>query len=271
MAQPWWKDVITQAFNPPVEMGQDIGTPYGTPVTALQGGTVSAMTSGGFGERIDINAGGSTVEYYQHLDSFAPGLHVGSQVTAGELLGESGGQLAGGQHPNSPLDSTGPHIEVGETIGGRPVNPSQLIAAGPQGGGGSLAGAAAGNPSGGGIDPLGWLQNFIVGFANLTGTQSQVSAVASNAGTNIRDATSAVSDPGGTAGLVAGDVAAGFASGTIMGAQSALSGVYKSSAGPWLKANIIPLVVAALIILVILGAGNKTQTQTQVIPMPVPV
>lgn len=267
--QPWWKDVITQAFNPPVEMGEDIGTPYGTPVTALQGGTVSAMTSGGFGDRIDINAGGSTVEYYQHLDAFAPGLHVGSQITAGELLGSSGGQLTGGQHPNSPLDSTGPHIEVGETIGGRAVNPSELIAAGPQG---ALAGDVASSPgSGAGINPLGWLQNFIVGFANLTGTQGQVSAVASNASGNLRDATSAVSDPGGTAGLVAGDVAAGYASGTIMGAQSALSGVYKSSAGPWLKDNIIPLVVAALIILVVLGAGNKTQTQTQVIPMPVPV
>ena len=132
MASPWWQDVITQAFNPPVEPGEDIGTPFGTPVTALESGTVTSAVYGSFGGRIDIIVGGNTVEYYQHLDEFAAGIGIGSHITAGELLGDSGGQLSGGQHPNSPLDSTGPHIEVGETVGGRPVNPSQLIAAGPQ-------------------------------------------------------------------------------------------------------------------------------------------
>jgi len=234
MAQPWWKDVITQAFNPPVEPGQDIGTPYGTDVTALQSGTVKSLSYGGFGERIDITTGPSTVEYYQHLDQIAPGLHAGSQVTAGELLGESGGQLYGGMHPNSRLNSSGPHIEVGELVGGQPVDPSQLIAAGPQigigGGGGSSASAG--------------------------GTQS----------------TRTSQDSGGGGGLVninfpdpIASLRDWFSSGVTQ-TKSNLSG-----GTGFIADNIIPLVVAALIILVVLGAGNKTQTQTQVIPMPVPV
>jgi len=256
MAQPWWKDVITQAFNPPVEMGQDIGTPYGTAVTALQGGTVKDMITGAFGERIDINAGGSTVEYYQHLDSFAPGLRVGSQVTAGELLGESGGQLAGGQHPNSPLDSTGPHIEVGETVGGRPVDPSQLIAAGPQTGGGSLAGAATGNPSN-------WLQALGNLLCVTNPATAAVGAGVSTAGTDIQHAGGALVDvsfPDPIASL-----RDWFGSGLNQAKSEA-----QGAPGFWNDPSIIiPLVVAALVMLVILGAGNKTQSAPQIIPVPV--
>lgn len=263
MAQSWWKDVITQAFNPPVEPGEDIGTPFHTPVTALESGRIESVTYGGFGARIDVAEGGSTVVYYQHLDEVAPGLHAGSQITAGEQLGLSGGQLSGGNLPNSPQNSSGPHIEVGETVGGAPVNPSQLIAAGPQTSGqqfGAEASSVVG--SGGGFDPWGFLQNVILAPFK----------VGQQAGETAAAVTAAAQDPAQTAGLIAGDTAAGFAAGAFTGTQQALSGFYSSSAGPWLKENIIPLVVAALIILVVLGAGNKTtQTQTQMVPIPVPV
>ena len=229
----WWQDVVTQAFNPPVEPGQDIGTPFGTPVTALPAGTVKSISSGGFGERIDLNTGPSTVTYYQHLDQIAPGLAAGSQITAGQLLGDSGGQLYGGMSPNSPANSTGPHIEVGQLVGGQPVNPSALIAAGPQvgigGGGGSSASGGGTHPTsptgsggGGGLvninfpDPIAALRDWI--GSGLNQTKSNLS--------------------GGT-GFIAD--------------------------------NIIPLAVAALIILVILGAGggNKSQAAPQIIPIPV--
>lgn len=258
MAQSWWRDAISQAFNPPVELGEDIATPFHTPVTALESGVIDSVSYGGFGARVDVAEGGTTVVYYQHLDEVAPGLHAGSQITAGELLGLSGGQLAGGNLPNSPLNSTGPHIEIGETVGGQPVNPSQLVAAGPQSGGGAgqVFGASSGSAggTGSGFDPFGWLQNLIIAAAH--GGQAALGAAA---------------DPAQTAGVVAGDVAAGEAAGFVTGTQQALSGFMSSSAGPWLQSNIIPLVVAALIILIILGAGNKTETNTQTIPVPIPV
>lgn len=234
MALPWWLDPITQAFNPPVEPGEDIGTPFHTPITALAPGRVSSVSRGGFGERVDITlaSGGGIVEYYQHLDQIAPGLNVGSQVTAGQLLGLSGGQLSGGANPNSPLNSTGPHIEFG-IIGPRGIalNPAQTVAAGPDappgiGSAGPPPGAPGSNAQagGGGLvninfpDPIGSLRDWI------------------NSG-------------------------AGQLRGQVTGQTGGFWATYA-----------IPLVIAGLIILVVLGTGQKqapAPPQAQIIPVPV--
>ena len=259
MAKPWWQEVVTQAFNPPVEPGVDVGTPFHTPITDLVPGVVKSMGYGPWGGRIDImqsgTGGGNIVEYYQHLDEIAPGLKVGSMVTAGQFLGLSGGQLQGGEHPNAPQYSTGPHVEIGIIDpSGTPVNPSAMVAGGPTVGTGSggpapgpqniwewfsaLAGAASGNPIAVGQLGLG---------AASSGPQAVQQAV-----------------QGAQAG--AGALASGFVGGIGTGVSQLGTGLY-TAAQPY----IIPLIVAAAIILIVLGNGQKQTQQSapQIIPVPV--
>jgi hypothetical protein len=64
----------------------------GTPVYAAEAGTVALTPhlTGTAGNTVIINSGGLVNSYYQHLDSFAPGLAKGQQVAAGDLLGYVG-------------------------------------------------------------------------------------------------------------------------------------------------------------------------------------
>jgi hypothetical protein len=218
-AKPWWQDRITQAFNPPTEPGEDIGTPYGTDVTALQGGIVTSAAYGPYGGRVDINVGGQTEIYYQHLDYIEPWITPGAHVSAADLLGTSGGQLSGGMHPNNPANSTGPHIEVGETIAGRPVNPSQIIAAGPAGVGSS---APTANVS--------W-------WTRLSNVWSQLVAAPGAVTSNLPSPASPF-----------------------------------QSAGSAIQGAIIPLVIAAIIIVLVLGVNDKSSpppSPPQIVPVPV--
>src|SRR5439155_26201397 len=126
----WFQDPISQAFNPPIEPGVDVATPFHTPITALNPGKVVAVSYGGFGARVNVQTAPDTIQYYQHLDTIAPSLHTGSPVTAGEELGLSGGQLSGGSRPNSPQNSTGPHVEFGIVQSGHAVDPAATLRAG---------------------------------------------------------------------------------------------------------------------------------------------
>jgi len=234
MAAPWWKDPVTQGYNPPVEPGEDIGTPFHTPVTALLPGTVVGVSFGGYGARVDVMTAAGDV-YYQHLDTIATGIRKGASVTAGQDLGLSGGQLYGGNLPNSPLNSTGAHIEVGEIVGGKPVDPSQLIAGGPR-----FAQFA------GSLDP----QNLAMQAGAAVGASaSGAVAQAAQAGQGLVN----VNFPDPFAGLIGAG-------------QSAVGGVTQL-----VKQNIIPLVVAAIIILIVLGTGQQTQKVPQPVPVPIPV
>lgn len=126
MASPavWWQNPVTQGFNPPIEPGVDIGTPFHSLITALAPGTVISESFGGFGARIDIKTSKGITEYYQHLDTILSGLKVGSKVELGQALGLSGGQLSGGSRPNSPANSSGPHVEFGAYSGDKtPLDP----------------------------------------------------------------------------------------------------------------------------------------------------
>jgi len=152
----WWSDLITQGFNPPVEPGIDVGTPFHTPITALAPGTVLSETFGGFGQRIDIQAVSGVTEYYQHMDTIDPAVKVGSHVSVGELLGLSGGQLQGGSSPNSPANSSGPHVEFGIlSSSGQPIDPTAVLKRGPSAGG-------SGNPLAGLVpDPIASLRSWL--------------------------------------------------------------------------------------------------------------
>lgn len=110
----WYNFPITQAYNPGVEQGVDIGTPFHTPITAPYGGTVvvsNYQTWGGdVGVNVNLPGVGQVVEYFQHLDQNL--VSVGDVIQPGQLIGLSGGQLTGGLHP-ATTGSTGPHTEFG--------------------------------------------------------------------------------------------------------------------------------------------------------------
>ena len=165
----WYSDPLVpgQNFQPGYENGNDLQTPFHTPITALFGGTVVDASYQPWGGQVQIQAnvpgvGSNAVTYYLHLDQLAQGLAKGAQVTAGQILGISGGEnpgYPGALHPADPKYSTGAHVEFGiwktptdaanfNTKTGL-VDPAQFL----PGAGGTLPNAAAPPATSGGGDP----------------------------------------------------------------------------------------------------------------------
>lgn len=138
----WWQDVVTQAFGENGERGVDLGTPFHTVITSLYPGKVSEASCGhpwGCEVGVDVNVPGhgSLIEYFLHIDDLLVGR--GQTVLANQPVGLSGGQLAGGDNPNSPAVSSGPHTEVGFFQGqfwGPSFDPLAIVRQGPQVGAG---------------------------------------------------------------------------------------------------------------------------------------
>jgi hypothetical protein len=97
-----------------VEVGTDFGMNPDTPIYAVQGGRVLGANEHppgyGGGGVISVEAGPTLSEYYQHLDLVE--VKEGDHVSAGQLIGYSGGQLSGGHNPVTCC-SGGPHLEWG--------------------------------------------------------------------------------------------------------------------------------------------------------------
>lgn len=93
--------------------GIDIPAPRGTPVIAIQSGTVVQVIkdSGGYGNLIRLQHDGGIQSFYGHLSGI--GVHQGQQVLRGEVIGWVG----------STGKSTGPHLHLGMLQGGQSVNP----------------------------------------------------------------------------------------------------------------------------------------------------
>ena len=113
--------------------GTDIMAPGGTPVLAAASGTVEKL----FQSRL----GGTTlyvrspdrrwIYYYAHLAGYAPGVHEGQQVRAGDRLafvGDSGDAGAGNFHLHFGLQHTRPDERWWQ---GEDVNPYPMLAAAP--------------------------------------------------------------------------------------------------------------------------------------------
>ena len=109
----------------------DLGLPIRTPVFAMTAGTVTTASSAGV-YPIDPNRCGTTVTLsgldgatytYCHLSQLA--VHPGQILTAGTLIGLSGGQ------PGTPGagNTTGPHLHLGIRINGVSVCPQPLLLA----------------------------------------------------------------------------------------------------------------------------------------------
>jgi murein DD-endopeptidase MepM/ murein hydrolase activator NlpD len=107
----------------------DLGTPFGTPIQSLVSGTVKIANYQSWGGQIFIAPDqGGPQWYVYHLDlvQVKPGQHV----SLGDLIGSSGGQTSGGNHPTDPAWSTGPHTHTGwfvgyvkTVVGSRPSGP----------------------------------------------------------------------------------------------------------------------------------------------------
>jgi murein DD-endopeptidase MepM/ murein hydrolase activator NlpD len=91
----------------------DIMAPRGTPVLAAAGGTVEKLFNSKLGgltvyiRRPD----GAWVDYYAHLDSYAPGLAEGQKVVQGQmiaLVGSTGDASAEGPHLHFEVKAMAP-------------------------------------------------------------------------------------------------------------------------------------------------------------------
>ena len=102
------------------EQGVDIDIPAGTPVASLSSGVIMGAGFYGGGGVITIRTDGLGDLYYQHLDgidqaiSLCNGNCTGQRVSAGTLLGSSGGDCGWHSWGNPcPAFSSGEHIEIG--------------------------------------------------------------------------------------------------------------------------------------------------------------
>jgi murein DD-endopeptidase MepM/ murein hydrolase activator NlpD len=94
--------------------GIDYAAPAGTPVRAAMNGVVDMVGWHGlYGRMVEIRDPGSVVTRYGHLRAFAHGIHAGSHVARGQVIGYVG----------STGLSTGPHLYYEVWKHGRRIDP----------------------------------------------------------------------------------------------------------------------------------------------------
>ena len=101
--------------------GVDMISPRGTPLVAIENGTISRTGNGGLGGiTIWMRGSGGDEFYYAHLDGLASGLSAGQSVTAGQLIGYVGN--------TGNAIYTVPHLHFEyHPGGGSAVNPYPLV------------------------------------------------------------------------------------------------------------------------------------------------
>jgi murein DD-endopeptidase MepM/ murein hydrolase activator NlpD len=132
MSTPWYDLPISNGYSTTAIPGNwdsphyavDIPTPYATPITDLLAGTVVKSDYAPWGGEVFVKLANGLQEYFYHLSSL--NVSVGQSVQPGQLIGLSGGQNSGGNHPVSSLYSSGPHVHFGITNG-------QVVNSGPAG------------------------------------------------------------------------------------------------------------------------------------------
>ncbi|MES2497317.1 MAG: M23 family metallopeptidase [Pseudomonadota bacterium] len=111
----------------------DIMAPRGTPVIAAAEGTVEKLFDSELGGRTIYirRTGGQWIDYYAHLESYAPGLAEGQRIAQGEVIGSVGS--TGDASPEAPhLHYAVNAMAPGEGWWqGKAVNPYPLLRAGP--------------------------------------------------------------------------------------------------------------------------------------------
>lgn len=105
-------DPVTHKYHPHPAI--DFDAPMGTPIKATGDGRISSMRyETGYGNVVKINHAGHVMTLYAHMRNFAKGLHAGSVVKKGEVIGYVG--MTG--------YTTGPHVHYQLEFNGKPVNP----------------------------------------------------------------------------------------------------------------------------------------------------
>jgi murein DD-endopeptidase MepM/ murein hydrolase activator NlpD len=108
----------------------DIMAPRGTPVVAARSGRIEKLFDSTAGGRTIYirTADGGYVDYYAHLDAYAPGLHEGQLVRQGQGIATVGS--TGNANPDGPhLHFEVKRMGAGDKWhGGEPLNPYPLLA-----------------------------------------------------------------------------------------------------------------------------------------------
>ncbi|MGH8191337.1 MAG: M23 family metallopeptidase, partial [Rhodanobacteraceae bacterium] len=103
--------------------GIDYAAPIGTPIHAAGNGVITVRGwVHGFGNFIAIKNTPQYTTEYGHMSRFAKGLHVGSHVTQGEVIGYVG----------ETGFATGPHLHYQVMVDGKPENPLTVTMPKPQ-------------------------------------------------------------------------------------------------------------------------------------------
>ena len=110
--------------------GTDIPAPAGAPVVAAGAGTIEKLFQSRLGGTTLYvrSADGRWIHYYAHLAGYAPGLHEGQRVGAGDLLafvGDTGDAGAGNYHLHFGLQRMRPGERWWQ---GEDVDPYPLLA-----------------------------------------------------------------------------------------------------------------------------------------------
>ena len=105
----------------------DIPAPGGTPVRSALTGTVVKLFTSTAGGLTAYVRHGDTQAYYAHLSGYAPGLHQGQHVTAGETIafvGDTGNAGTGNTHLHFAIHRMRPEDGWWQGV---PVNPYPLL------------------------------------------------------------------------------------------------------------------------------------------------
>ncbi len=122
ITSPWGWRIHPILDRPEFHKGIDMAAPMGTPIRApANGKVVFAGWHGNYGLLLKIEHIRHLVTAYGHLEKIARGLHDGSQVRKGQVIGYIG----------STGLSTGPHLYYEVWVDGRRVNPAQKAIAVP--------------------------------------------------------------------------------------------------------------------------------------------
>lgn len=104
--------------------GADIFSPMGTPLVAIEAGTVQSVGTNSLGGlKLWVYGDSGNRYYYAHLSSFAEGLTDGMRVEAGQLVGHNG--------DSGNAKGTPPHLhfEIHPSGYGNAANPYPLLSA----------------------------------------------------------------------------------------------------------------------------------------------
>jgi murein DD-endopeptidase MepM/ murein hydrolase activator NlpD len=101
--------------------GLDFGVPYGSPIRSAGSGVVEiAGRHGAYGVTVEIKHNKKFETLYAHMSKLASGIHEGSKVNQGQIIGYVG---ATGR-------ATGPHLHYEVRVAGHPTNPLNVKATG---------------------------------------------------------------------------------------------------------------------------------------------